>query len=109
MNQYIIPANSKRSQLIFGIFREIDLVILGTGISISLLLFFAVKGDGVIDMVIDLLPLAISVLLVLPVAFYHNTLVYIQEMINFFSSQNKFKWKGWCMTSEQYREEENNK
>lgn len=108
MNQYIIPANSKKAQLIFGLFREIDLVILGVGVSISLLLFFIVKGDGVMDMVIDLLPLAISVFLVLPVAFYHNVLVYIQEMINFFTSQNKFRWKGWCV-SEQYREEESNK
>ena len=108
MNQYIIPANSKKAQLIFGLFREIDLVILGVGVSISLLLFFIVKGDGVMDMVIDLLPLAISVFLVLPVAFYHNTLVYIQEMINFFTSQNKFRWKCWCV-SEQYREEESNK
>ena len=31
MNQYLIPANSKKSQLYFGLFRGIDLIVLMTG------------------------------------------------------------------------------
>ena len=38
MNTYIIPANSKRSQLIFSMFRGVDLIIFLIGASISLLL-----------------------------------------------------------------------
>ena len=36
MEQYLIPANSKKSQLIFGVFQPIDLVIMVIGIFLSL-------------------------------------------------------------------------
>ena len=99
MNNYLIPANSKKSQLYFGLFRGVDFGVLGIGILITLVLVFAIPGETLLLMVLKLLPLGITVLLVMPVANYHNVLVYIQEIINFYSEQKRFKWKGWCMTS----------
>ena len=64
MNDYLIPANSKKSLLIMGMFKGSDLWILGIGISISLILMFGIKGDEVGILVIKLLPLAIAVLLI---------------------------------------------
>ena len=37
--QFIIPANSKKSQLILSYFTLSDLIILGTGVSISIISF----------------------------------------------------------------------
>ena len=105
MNQYIIPANSKRSQLYFGIFRGIDLGILGIGIAITLITVFAIPGDTLWIMVLKLMPLGLCILLVMPIQNYHNVLVYIQEIINFLKSNNKLKWKGWCMSSGIYSED----
>ena len=38
MNGYLIPANTKKSLLIFGMLRPVDAIILGTGIGISVIL-----------------------------------------------------------------------
>jgi hypothetical protein len=35
MGQYLIPANSKRSMLIFGLFTKFELIMEGTGIGIT--------------------------------------------------------------------------
>ena len=99
MNQYLIPANSKKSQLYFSLFRGVDLGILGIGGSITLILIFAIKGDSILDMVIKLLPLAISILLVYPVAYYHNVIVFLQELFDYLSSTKRIRWKGWCKTN----------
>ena len=37
---YLIPANTKRGQLIFGLFRELDLIIFGVGVTLSFVLMF---------------------------------------------------------------------
>lgn len=93
---YLIPANSKKSQLIFSLFRPIDLLILVSGGAATLLLMFIFKGDTVTELVIKLSPIAVCGLLVMPVAFYHNALVFLQEMYAFFTKQNKYLWRGWC-------------
>ena len=62
MKQYIIPANSKKSQLIFGLFRWIDLGILGFGILLSFAFLLAIDGDGLMTMFIKFLPLLLSAL-----------------------------------------------
>ena len=102
MNQYLIPANSKKGQLIFNLFRTIDLVVLLIGASLTLLLMFALPGDDFWLLVIKLLPIGICVLLVMPVAYYHNVLVFVEEMLIFYNKelngQNRFRWKGWCAT-----------
>jgi len=99
MNNYLIPANAKKGQLIFNLFRWEDLLILLAGGMITLISVFLIKDDGLITMVLKLLPIGIAVLLVMPVAYYHNVLVFLTEMIKFFSEQRQYRWKGWCVGS----------
>lgn len=105
MNQYLIPANSKKSQLILSMFRMIDIWIIIGGAIITLLLMFAIPGEAIYLLVIKLLPLALALLLVVPLPEYHNVLVFLQEMILYMTSEKEYIWKGWCATSELYDKE----
>ena len=51
-NNYLIPANSKKSQLILNAFRLVDLLIMGAGALITLALMFIIPGDGLIELTI---------------------------------------------------------
>ena len=46
MNGYLIPANSKKSQLIFGLFKLRDLIILLTGVLVTLVFLFLISDDS---------------------------------------------------------------
>ncbi len=105
MNQYIIPANSKRSQLIFSIFTWTDIAIVIGGSFISLLLMLIISGDEIYMLVIKLLPLAIALFLVVPIPNYHNVLIFIREAMLYIMSDKEYIWKGWCATSDIYDEE----
>lgn len=96
MNQYLIPANSKKSSLILGLFRVTDLFVAVGGAIISLILMLAISGDELYILVIKLLPLSLSLLLVVPIPNYHNVLVFIQEMLLYMLGQKEYIWKGWC-------------
>ena len=96
MNDYLIPANSKKGQLIFNIFRPIDLGILCTGAFITLVLAITITSHELWITVIKMLPLALSLLLVLPLPYYHNVLVFFQEALIYLNSQKVYLWKGWC-------------
>ena len=89
MNGYLIPANSKKSQLIFGLFKLRDLIILLTGVLVTLVFLFLISDD--------------SLILVMPIAFYHNVLEFLKEFFLFYSAEfnggNQYKWRGWCATS----------
>ena len=99
MNNYLIPANSKKSQLILNVFRPVDLYILIAGAVTTLLMLF-IPGESIGWLVIKLLPLGLALLLVLPVPFYHNVLVFLREVYIYSSSQRTYKWRGWCATYE---------
>ncbi len=96
MNQYLIPANSKKGQLIFNIFRPIDLGVLLIGAALTLVFMLALPGDELWLLVVKLLPIGISALLVLPIPYYHNGLVFLTEAYLFLTSQKIYHWKGWC-------------
>ena len=106
MNNYIIPANSKKSQLIFGLFKEIDLIILITGAVISFILLFALQGESIGLMVIKLLPVGTGILLVFPWPQYHNVRVLIREIYMFYSGRRTYRWRGWCAAYGGYDNEE---
>ena len=97
---YLIPANSKKGQLIFNVFRWVDLVIALIGGLFTLMLMFLLPGDALWILVIKLLPLGFALLLVLPIPYYHNVLVFLEELINFLMNPRVYKWKGWCVRSE---------
>ena len=107
-NRYLIPANTKRGQLIFSIFRPVDLGIWITGMAVTfilLIIFGNQVSSNIFIAVLVLLPALICTGLVIPVANYHNILVAIQELIHFYSNNRNYKWRGWCAEYESKRNE----
>lgn len=98
--QFLIPANSKKSMLIFGVFTTFDLILFGSGIGVTILLLLIIAPNTLFAAVIDLLPALICGFLVLPVPNYHNIRIIIQEAYKFFTTRQKFIWKGWCVKDE---------
>lgn len=98
-NQYLIPANTKRGQLILGWFRPFDLALFSSGVLISLLLLAFLQFDDVISVIIGLSPALITGFLVMPVPNYHNMLNIIVEAYEFLTNRQKYEWKGWCYKS----------
>ncbi|MBR2833383.1 MAG: hypothetical protein IKE75_03010 [Bacilli bacterium] len=94
---YLIPANSKKSLLIFGFFTQFDLILFGTGLAITLILLLVISPSTLLGAFIDLAPAVITGFLVLPVPHYHNTMTVIKDVYKFYTSRQKFIWKGWCV------------
>ena len=97
MNNYLIPANTKRSMLIFGLFTKFDLILFGTGIGLTLLLLIILPIEEITFAIIALLPALTTGFLVMPVPNYYNMRTLIASAISFYTNQRKFKWKGWCV------------
>ena len=97
MNNFLIPANTKKSMLIFGLFTRNDLIFFGIGVSLTLLLLMILPIQQLAFAVIALLPAAITGFLVMPVPNYYNMRTLLTSAIGFFVNQRKFKWKGWCV------------
>lgn len=99
MNNYLIPANSKKSMLILGLFNKFDLTLFLCGIGTTLLMFLMLPIDNMVFAVISIMPAAICAFLVMPVPNYHNVLTFLLSVIEFFTTRQKFVWKGWCVTN----------
>lgn len=108
MNQFLIPANTKRGQLIFSMFRPVDLAILLTGVSITFILLIILSNNDADTWlkILAVFPGLVCVGLVVPVANYHNVLVAIGEIINYYSNNRNYKWRGWCAVYESEREQQ---
>lgn len=106
MNTYLIPANSKRSMLIFGLFTMVDLGIVGVGGLLTLILMFAIHAETLKDVLIILTPLLITGIMVTPVPNHRNIWTLTLNIYTYFSNRRTYFWKGWCMT---YVEETNEK
>ena len=98
MNQFLIPANSKKSMLIFGLFNTVDLIIFGSGLGVTLLLLAIIGPSETLDTFIVLLPALITGLLVAPIPNYHNILTIILECYAFLTNRQRYVWKGWCVS-----------
>lgn len=96
----MIPANTKRGQLILGFFMPIDLIIFGGGLGITLLLVMILPMDITWVAVLAIMPGILSGLLVAPVAYYHNIRQLLVEIYQYFTRRNKYVWKGWCFLDE---------
>ena len=95
-NNYLIPANTKKSKLILGFFTPIDLDIFGTGCLITVILLFIFQGLTFTMAIIVLMPALISGFLVIPVPNYHNVLQLITNIVTFIMNRKRYYWKGWC-------------
>lgn len=100
MNNYIIPANSKKSQLILGFFTRFDLILFLSGVGTTLILLMLIPNPDLTTMVFMLLPVGITGFLVMPVLYYHNVLQFIVNILGFYFGNRKYLWKGWCIKGE---------
>lgn len=96
-NNYLIPANSKKSQLILGFFTPIDLLLFGSGCGLTILLLMLIKNAELFEMIIILLPALVTGFLVTPVLYYHNVLQFIINVVSFIVNPRRYYWKGWCV------------
>ena len=96
-NTFLIPANSKKSMKIFGLFEPIDLIILGAGIFITFILMMILDVGNMALAILAILPVSIAGFLVIPVPNYHNVRVFINSLWTFFTTRRTFIWKGWCV------------
>ena len=94
MNNYLIPANSKKSQLILGFFTLTDIILFGFGCGLTILLLM------IVQMILILMPAVITGFLVTPVMHYHNVLQFITNVCNFIFNPRRYYWKGWCVKDE---------
>ena len=97
MNNYLIPANTKRGTLVLGIFKPFDLILLATGVLFSLVLLMVLPMNDTIQVVIAVIPGLTCAFLVIPIPNYHNIRTVIMECYTFFTTRHKFIWKGWCV------------
>ena len=95
-NNYLIPANSKKSQLILGFFTLQDLFLFGGGVLVTLVLLMVIHSSNLTIMLLILAPALITGFLVLPVPNYHNVLQFIINIYSFYSGPKRYIWKGWC-------------
>jgi len=97
MDRSLVPANTKRSTLILGMFRPMpDLVILVAGTIITVMMLVMFSNAGMTMLIVSVLPMLLAVALVMPIPNYHNTLCAIQSIISFYNGRKKYIWRGWC-------------
>lgn len=101
--QYLIPANSKKMLLIFGLFNTFDLILFGTGVLITLIMMMVLPIQDIVWAIVAILPAVLTGFLVFPVPNYHNVLTVIIDAFTFFTQNQRFIWKGWCFLDE-YKE-----
>jgi len=101
MNSYLIPANSKKSMLHFGLFTTSDLIIFGVGLGVSLLLLMILDVSRLSIALIAIAPGSICGFLVMPIPNYHNIRTFIKLAWEFFTTRQKYIWKGWCFKDEE--------
>ena len=95
-NMYLIPANSKKSMLLFGLFTKFDLALFLIGVGVSLLLLLVLPIQSFLFAIIALGPGLISAFLVFPVPNYHNIRTVIKLAWEFYTTRQKYIWRGWC-------------
>lgn len=97
-NGYLIPANSKRGQLILNYFRGIDLIIFSVGLGVSFIMLLIIGTGSLAQTLIILAPAAVGALLVAPIPHYHNVLVFLTSLYRYLNNRRNYIWKGWCVT-----------
>jgi len=95
-NEYLIPANTKKSQLILGFFTPVDLIVFLVGASLSFIMLLLIKSLSVKLIILILLPALIGTFLVLPIPHYHNVMQLLINIFNYYSGVRRYFWKGWC-------------
>lgn len=103
-NSYLIPANSKKSMLMFGVFNAIDMWVFGIGIGISFVMLMFLPVQQFWIAMLAILPGLISGFLVFPIPNYHNVRTVIKNSWIFYTTRQRYIWKGWCFESGETKE-----
>ena len=105
---YLIPANSKKSMLILGFFTPIDLIIFGTGATLSLIMLLVIQSTSLGIMILIIAPALISAFLVMPIPNYHNMLQLITNVFKYYTGRRRYYWRGWAVSSDDKETEQIN-
>ena len=92
---YLIPANTKKSQLILGFFTPTDLFIFIIGCIWSFAMLLFISHPSLVVLIIIMLPALVAAFLVMPVPHYHNVLQLITNIFNFYTNRRQYYWRGW--------------
>ena len=98
-SEFLIPANTKRGQLILGIFRPFDLYLFGGGVLTTIILLAFLPLSSTLVTILILSPALITGFLVIPLPYYHNMLNVLIEGYQFLTNRQTYRWKGWCYRS----------
>ena len=98
--RFLIPANSKKSALILGLFKAADLVIISIGVILSFILLLTLPIEQMTYTIIAIFPASFAAFLVFTMAYYHNVRTFIGILFKYLTSRQKFVWKGWCYIDE---------
>ena len=96
-NNFLIPANSKKSQLILGFFTGFDLIVFLVGVGFSVILLCLIKSDNLMVMLGLASPAILAAFLVAPVPNYHNVMTLIGNIYRYSTGRKKYYWRGWCV------------
>ena len=96
-NMYLVPANAKKSMLYFGVFNLTDLFIFGGGVLFTFILLLTLPIEKMLFAILAITPGCICGFLVIPVPNYHNIRTIIMTAYNFYTTRQRFVWKGWCI------------
>lgn len=103
--RFLVPANSKKSLLYFGLFNKFDAIMFGGGVLTTLTLMALIPtGGSWLTIALIVLPTLVTGFLVFPVPNYHNVLTLLMSVWNFYTTRQRFIWKGWCARDE-FKEE----
>ena len=101
MDEYLIPANTKKSTLIMGFLRGIDAIIFGIGIVVTVILLLTLSNlNNNLLLLLACLPAVVTGILVVPIPNYHNVLVAIQSILRYYQERRSYVWRGWCIYDE---------
>ena len=95
-NNYLIPANSKKSQLILGVFNMFDLIVFLVGLGITVFILLVIKYEDIGVMLLLASPALIASFLIAPVPNYHNVMTLLGNIYKFYTGRKKYYWRGWC-------------
>jgi len=97
---FLVPANTKKSTLIMGFMRLIDLIIGVSGLAITIILLLIFSDANTLVTLLACLPAIVAGLLILPIPNYHNTLVALQSVLRYYNERRNYIWRGWCIYDE---------
>ena len=96
-DQFLIPANSKKSMLILSFFNVTDLIIFGSGCLLTFILLMTINQNTIKSAAIILTPVLVTGILVLPVPNHHNVRTFIKNVYEYFANRRTYFWRGWCI------------